>query len=589
MNPKPAPAMSERDEEALAKCLAELTAALRRGETPDLDEVIRDHPAWETDLRELWPALLLAEELAPPLLSGGATAPYRGTAASSRPMPEAFGDYEFIEEVGRGGMGVVYRAWQKPLHRKVALKMMTSGDLASSEEITRFRAEAAAIGQLDHPNIVPIYETGEHQGRAYFSMKFIEGETLAARVARGPLPAEEAAQLLFTLAEAVEHAHSKGILHRDLKPSNVLLDTEGQPHITDFGLAKMIQPPATPQVEAAGKGKPDLLSLTQSGAILGTPSYMPPEQAGRFRGSLTPACDVYSLGAILYHLLTGRPPFQAATLVDTLMLVLEQDPVPPRMLNPKVPRDLENICLKCLQKPIDLRYSSAAALAADLHAYLEGQPITAGPESLVQFVIRMLRPTHHAAVLENWGLLWMWHSVVVLFLCAVTNGLKELGQGSHLVYMGLWGTGLSIWAYFFWNIRLRGGPIHFVERQIAHVWAGAVLASIALFLVEILLHMPALTLSPVLAIIAGMVFLIKGGTLSGSFYFTAGGMFLCAIAMAIWPRMDVLLFGFVSAVAFFVPGYIYYQQRQTAIKVALEQARHLNTSELAITGMPSRK
>ncbi len=560
------PRLSEIDsnEAALDRLLAELTASLRSGEQLDLEKVVQSNPQWEADLRELWPALLMLEELAPPLLSMKTTPSYAASHGVSRSLPQAFDDYEIIAEVGRGGMGVVYCVRQKSLNRRVALKMLTSGELASSEEISRFRSEAAAIGQLDHPHIVPIYETGEHQGRAYFTMKYIEGETLAAKVARGPFPAMDAAHLMLILASAIDHAHAKGIFHRDLKPSNVLIDQAGQPHITDFGLAK-INPIIAATSEFSSTIKPmKALSLTQSGAILGTPSYMPPEQAGRFRGQLTPACDVYSLGAILYHLLTGRPPFQAATLVDTVMLMLEQDPVPPRLLNPNVPHDLESICLKCLQKPIDLRYASAAALAADLQAFLEGRPITAGPESLVQFVFRMLRPTHHAAVLENWGLLWMWHSFVVFFLCAVTNGLKELGYGSHVVYMALWGTGLSVWAYFFWNIRLRGGPINFVERQIAHVWAGAIFASIALFMVEILLDMPALKLSPVLAIIAGMVFLIKGGTLSGSFYFTAGGMFLCAIAMAIWPRIDVLLFGIVSAVAFFTPGYMYYRQRRTA-------------------------
>jgi len=273
-----------------------------------------------------------------------------------------FGDYELLHEIARGGMGVVYRARQISLKRPVALKMILAGQLAGEAEVRRFHLEAEAAANLDHPGIVPIYEIGEHEGQHFFSMGFVEGTSLAAKVADGPLPPREAAELVRYVAEAVQYAHEKGVIHRDLKPANVLLDSRGQPKVTDFGLAKKLQ---------ADSG------LTHTGQVMGTPSYMPPEQAnGR---SVGPAADVYALGAILYCLLTGRPPFHAATPMDTLNQVVGQDPVPMRQLNASVPKDLETIGLKCLEKEPGKRYVSATALAEDLRRFLVDEPIQARP------------------------------------------------------------------------------------------------------------------------------------------------------------------------------------------------------------------
>ena len=319
--------------------------------------------------------------------------------------------------------------------------------------------------------------------------------------------------------------------------------------MSDFGLAKRVE------------GGP---SLTRSGAILGTPSYMSPEQAAGSRGTLGPASDVYSLGAILYELLTGRPPFQAASPVDTLMLVLEQEPVPPRRLNPKVDRELEMICLKCLQKPADLRYASAATLADDLQAFLDGEPVTARPSGMAYLVFNLLRETHQAAVLENWGVLWMWHSLVLIILCTGTNWLAWEGYESVYPYLGIWIVGLGTWASIFWWLRQRLGPVTFVERQVAHVWAASTLGSISLFGIELLLKLPVLTLSPILAVLAGMVFLVKAGMLSGWFYVASAACFVTAVLMALFPSVGVLLFGLVSAVCFFLPGLKYYRQRLRA-------------------------
>src|SRR5438132_3111183 len=367
-------------------------------------------------------------------------------------------------------MGVVYKARQKSLNRLVALKMILRGDLASAADLTRFRAEAESAARLEHPNIVPIYDVGECDGQAFFTMKYVEGTTLSAMLSRPrdlsgvspalqgprkhatqptPLPPRDAARYLAAICRAVDFAHQHGILHRDLKPSNILIDRDDRPLVTDFGLAKRVTSfPLSPGGRGdRGEGVPN---PTQPGAILGTPSYMAPEQAAGSRGRLSAATDVYSLGTILYELLTGRPPFQAASPVDTLLLVLGQEPLLPRQLNRHVDRELEMICLKCLQKPADLRYPSAAKLADDLEAYLNGEPVSAQTGSFTYVLGRLFRETHHAAVLENWGLLWMWHSLALVVLCSATNWLYLENVGSVWPYLGIWTFGLGTWASIFW-------------------------------------------------------------------------------------------------------------------------------------------
>jgi serine/threonine protein kinase len=309
-----------------------------------------------------------------------------GRPSERERVPSSFGDYEVLERIARGGMGVVYKARQKKLNRIVALKMIRAGHLATDQEVQRFAQEAAAAGQLDHPGIVPIYDVGEQDGQHYFSRGFVEGGSLAARVKVGPLPPREAAALLRQIAEAVAYAHQRGIIHRDLKPANILLARTGAdcvPKITDFGLAKI-------QSDSG---------LTATGQVLGTPSFMPPEQAAGKSGDIGPAADIYSLGAILYCLLTGRPPFQAAAVMETLRQVLEQEPVSPRALNQAVDRDLETICLKCLQKEPAKRYPSAAALAEDLRRFENGVPIHARPVGKVERLYRWSRRNPRVAAL----------------------------------------------------------------------------------------------------------------------------------------------------------------------------------------------
>jgi eukaryotic-like serine/threonine-protein kinase len=547
----------------LAAALEELLASSRNGQRPDLEAVIRRHPELEIELRELWATMMIAEDFAS--FSGELDVltrnPPETTPSTSPELPRTFGDYELLEELGRGGMGIVYKARQRSPDRIVALKMVLRGDTASATDLARFRAEAESAAKVLHPHIVPVYEVGEQEGRPYFSMKLIEGITLARRIAESPLPSRLAAEMLVPVCRAIADAHRRGVLHRDLKPSNILIDREGRTFVTDFGLAKRLTP-ENPDGSLSG-------GLTQSGAILGTPGYMAPEQAAGQRGEVSPATDVYALGAILYAMLTARPPFQAPSAFDTVLMVLEQDPLPPRILNPKADADLELIALKCLQKPADLRYRDADALADDLQAYLANEPLAARSSHFSQMLTRAFRETHHAAVLENWGLLWILHSAVVLVLCLVTNAMQFREVADRWPYVALWSLGVGAWAAIFWELRRRSGPITFVERQIAHVWAGSTIASTLLYGLEWTLGLPVLTLSSVLPLIAGSVFLVKAGILSGKFYIQSGVLFATSFVMALLHRRPdydygLTVFGFAMGLCFFLPGWKYWRQRVAA-------------------------
>jgi serine/threonine protein kinase/WD40 repeat protein len=359
----------------LDEVIASYLEAVEAGQAPDRAAWFAQHPDLAEELRAFLAIHDQMEQFGAPLRAlkseeaAAREAPTQAVGAASADAVlgkvRYFGDYELLEEIARGGMGIVYKARQVSLNRVVALKMILAAQLASADDVRRFQTEAEAVANLDHPNIVPIYEIGEHEGQHYFSMKLIEGGSLAREVSRFQSDPKAAARLLATVARAVHHAHQRGILHRDLKPGNVLMDRRGQPHVTDFGLAKRME--KDPQV-------------TQSGAIVGTPSYMPPEQA-RAEKSLTTAADVYSLGAVLYELLTGRPPFRASSQLDTVLQVMEREPERPRVLNPRIDRDLETVCLKCLQKQPQRRYASAEILAEDVEHWLAGEPISARPVS----------------------------------------------------------------------------------------------------------------------------------------------------------------------------------------------------------------
>jgi len=302
--------------------------------------------------------------------------------------------YEILGVLGRGGMGVVYKARHSALHRLVALKMILNSDHADPLELARFRAEADALAQLQHPNIIQIFEVGECAGRPFLALEYLEGGSLAAKLAESPLPPPEAARLVETLAHAIHAAHLRHIIHRDLKPANVLLTADGAPKITDFGLAKRLD---------AGPG------LTRTNAVMGTPSYMAPEQASGKTAEIGPAADVYALGALLYEALTGRPPFHGPTSLDTLHQVLVSDPVAPRRLQPRTPRDLETVCLKCLEKQPGRRYASASDLAEDLRRFQAGEPVRARPIYRLRRVWRRVRwPAFTALVILAVAGLLLW-------------------------------------------------------------------------------------------------------------------------------------------------------------------------------------
>jgi tetratricopeptide (TPR) repeat protein/predicted Ser/Thr protein kinase len=377
----------------LHRILTEFLDARHRGQDPDRGALLAAHPELASELEAFFLAHDRIDRLASPLRAAaragngsfaavdptdptGETEPGPAPDGAFNP-PDAdpgdpaagsvvryFGDYEILGEIARGGMGVVYEARQRSLDRVVALKMILAGTLATEAEVQRFRLEAEAVGNLDHPHIVPIYEVGEHRGRHYFSMKRIDGESLARRLDAFAADPRAAARLVALVARAVHHAHQRGILHRDLKPANILLDSRGQPYVTDFGLAR--------RVDADGE-------LTQSGALVGSPPYMAAEQAEGRRGAITTATDVYGLGAILYATLTGRPPFRSDSVLETLDQVRHVEPEPPGALNRRVDRDLQTICLKCLRKEPERRYGSALELAEDLERWLDGRPIAARP------------------------------------------------------------------------------------------------------------------------------------------------------------------------------------------------------------------
>jgi WD40 repeat protein/tRNA A-37 threonylcarbamoyl transferase component Bud32 len=383
-NPPPA---ADRDAR-LERVLADYLHAEAAGAAPSRAALLAAHPDLAGDLDSFLANRAAVERVAAPLRDPLPLLDTTdGTPDTPGPGPDVvryFGDYEILGEIARGGMGVVYKARQVSLNRVVALKMILRGELATPADVQRFRAEAEAAANLDHPNVVPIYEVGEHEGRHYFGMKLIDGGSLGRLVPELVCHPRRAARLMSTVARAVHHAHQHGLLHRDLKPANVLVDARGEPHVTDFGLAKRVEGDS---------------QLTQSGAIVGTPSYMAPEQATGKKG-LTVAADVYAVGAILYELLTGRPPFRGETALDTVMQVVHHDPPRPRSVNPSADRDLETIAMKCLEKDPARRYASVAALADDLDRWLGGRPILARRAGPAERVVKWARrqPVLAAAV-----------------------------------------------------------------------------------------------------------------------------------------------------------------------------------------------
>ncbi len=350
---------------------------LQSGGRPNREKLLGEHP----ELSEALACLETLEGIAPDSADGWEVGVAGGHDSGSR-LPRDFGPLVLLEEIGRGGMGVVYKARHRELDRIVAVKMILASHLASAEHVRRFQEEARAAARVEHPHIVHIHEVGQVEDQHYFTMQYVEGVSLAVRIARGPIEIQEAVCLVAQVARAVGHLHRHEIVHRDLKPSNILLDETGKPHVTDFGLAKVVASDS---------------QATATGAILGTPSYMAPEQAAGQHLAVGPWSDIYSLGAVLYELLTGRPPFQEDTAIDTVLKVLEGEPPLPRTLNRRVPRALELVCLKCLAREPRRRYASADALADELERFLKGEPLAVRPPTRAQRLARWVRREPAAA------------------------------------------------------------------------------------------------------------------------------------------------------------------------------------------------
>lgn len=471
--------------------------------------------------------------------------PSEATAPAADEVGRFFGDYELLGEIARGGMGVVYRAKQGTLNRIVALKMILAGRLADAEDVARFCSEAVAAANLSHPNIVTVYEVGAIDGQHFFSMEYIEGESLSQRLNRGPLPGKEAARIVRQIARGIHHAHKQGIIHRDLKPSNILMDKDNEPQITDFGLAKRM-----------GDSK-----QTRTGAVLGTPSYMSPEQAqGRSR-ELGPACDVYGLGAVLYEMVTGRPPFRAASSVDTIMQVITSDPVPPRLLNPKVDADLETICLKCLEKDPLHRYASAEAVADDLNCYLQGESISARSFNVLDRITRMLGRSQDDFAFHTWSSMVLTMAVVIGIehtLVFVLN-LAEAPRWTTLTARTLQ---FLLLGFLFWYHRgSRLLPTSAAERQLWTIWIGYLCVYGLIVLLTRLLgwenviakgteapfHLQEMLAYPYLSLASGMAFFLMGSNYWGRCYAFGVAFFAAAIVMPFQMILAPLLFGLIWA------------------------------------------
>lgn len=480
--------------------------------------------------------LLAALEL--PLQSGLGAAP-------AKALPTLEG-YEVSEIIGQGGMGVVFKARQLALNRTVAVKMILSGIHASSQELSRFRAEAEAVARLAHPNIVQIFEIGEQFGNPYLTLEFVPGGSLAQQLDGRPTHPKRAAEMVRELAKGMQHAHDKGIVHRDLKPGNVLIAGDGTLKITDFGLAK--------------RAESDLRN-TMTGAIIGSPTYMAPEQASGNASEIGPATDIYALGVILYELITGRPPFKGDSVIETIQQVREQDPLPPRIVQPKIPRDLETICLKCLEKKPQRRYVSAATLAADLDAFLHEEPIHAQSLTLLDQVTRTI--THHGfderiRGMANWMLfLTPFPLVVHLIAFACFYGTSHYAIGMIATTSCLLFSMVPI-------LMTAGGPSlrlipswqrkHFYTTWIGHSIAMAVLLAAVLIVVPADQPQLRLMVYSLWAAGAGLSFL-SHAVEAGFYYIVSGIMFCMSIVMALTPTWAPLEVAFLMTINMGLQGF----------------------------------
>ena len=524
-----------------ASLLVEFADNIASGADISLADACRMYPAFQSEFRELWGTLMVTQNagtFSVDLLEE------ESEFSQSRSLPCDFGDYVLESEIGRGGMGVVYEATRKSDQQPVAIKMILNGEFASEFQRKRFLVEGEAVAQLHHPNIVPMLEVGEVGQTPFICMELLQGKTLSELIETESLSEHSACELASKICQAVHYAHQQGILHRDIKPTNIIVDENGEPYLLDFGLAKQ-----------------STLSndLTSSGAIIGTPAYMSPEQASGQQNRISVETDVYGLGAVMYFLFTGQPPFAGNTAVEILMKVLEQEPVSPRSLNSELSRDLEKTILRAMGKTKDQRYPSALAIVNDLNSILNDRPLVAQPR-LGQAIRHVMRETHHASILDNWGIIWIWHSFILLFASVTTHMIYADGIENRRTYLATWTGKLVLWAVVFWWLRRRMGPVTFVERHLAHVWTACFGLIVVTNAVEPLLELKPLALAPLWAISCGMAFFIKASILSGSFYIHAVALILCAGLMLAIPQYAILLFGVTLATCFLLSGLKYHRR-----------------------------
>jgi hypothetical protein len=516
------------ESETLLDLLVRWEELRQQGKTVTAEELCPEDTRLQALLRE---RLARRQRLHAALDLPGATRPEFVVRPAALPVIDG---YEIGELLGRGGMGLVFKARQKGLKRDVALKIVVSGAHAGAEERARFRTEAEAVARLGHPGIVQIYEVGEQAGCPYLALEFVSGGSLAQQLDGTPMPPRRAAQLLRDLARAVQHAHEQGIVHRDLKPANVLLTESGVAKITDFGLAKLLD------VEQG---------QTQTGTVLGSPSYMAPEQATGNVRAIGPATDVYALGAILYELLTGRPPFLGASFLDTLDQVRTHDPAPPQTLQPRVPDDLATVCLKCLEKDPAQRYPSAAALAHDLDLFLRGEAIAARKLTLWDQAARLLR---HRQMDVNWGAwatLTLWLAPLPLLAHVAVFVLFQNRPEYPLVAIGVTLVTVAVLQYsvFFGKSASMRLIAPAERRQLRSSWLGN---SIALILVPLTILCMTRPTTPEEWFVVYALWLIAGGCTyfslaanSGILYVTGSLCFLLAVLAPFVPFYMPLVVG----------------------------------------------
>jgi serine/threonine protein kinase len=545
--------------------LVEWDERRRRGENPSPEDLCPHNPAMQAALRERINRRLRLSAAFEDTDLDACEFP-----SAEQPLPQIHG-YEILEVIGHGGMGVVYKARQIGLNRIVALKTILAGAIASPQSRARFQTEAEAVAHLGHPNIVQIFEIGEQDGCPFLAMEYVSGGSLAEQLDGTPVAPRQAAQLVMALARAVQHAHERGIVHRDLKPANVLLLADGTPKIADFGLAK--------------RSDSDVVH-TQTGAILGSPSYMSPEQAAGTLDKIGPSTDVYALGVILYELLTGRPPFKAASLLETIEQVREHDPAAIRSLQPKTPRDLEIICLKCLEKQPSRRYESAAALAQDLNAFLNGDSITAHSATLLDHVARTI--SHHSfderfRGFANRMLLFAPVPLVVhvtaflLFVGKPYYAIAMVATTACMLFTML--PALMISGTATLHDLPRWQKRHFMTVWIGHMFASLVVLLVVAFAVGRSRPELLLMVYPLWATVAAMSFLAHA-TEAGMYYVVAGVLFCVAILMALTPTWAPL------EVAFFMSGNMTFQALY--LRRLSEQAR-LRSPPLQAAGSATAK